>query len=368
MIKSNKKTPLHDVHVNLGARIVDFHNFLMPLQYDSIINEHQNVRNNAGIFDISHMGEIIVDGKGATELIQKIMANDVSNLPTNKATYTPICNNDGGIIDDIIVYKYNAEKYMLVVNCANIKKDNDWITKLKTNDTNINNLSDQISLLAIQGPNSEHIIEQVFGEECVSLRRFQFTETTKNEMKLTISRTGYTGEDGFEIFLDQLHCEHLWNMLLEKGKDMELKPAGLGARDTLRLEAGFLLYGNDIDESVTPLEANIGWTVKFNKVNFIGKDSLLKQREHGLKKKLIAFKMLDKAIPRLNNEISYHDDIIGRVTSGTFSPTLGIGIGLGYVPVAFAELDRHIDIKIRSTSHPAVIVNTPFIHKPKKGR
>ncbi len=315
MDNSIKKTLLYDAHKDLGAKIVDYYSFKMPLQYDSIISEHKSVRNNAGLFDISHMGEIIIDGKEATEIVQKIITNDVSNLPDCKALYSPICDEEGGTIDDIIVYKYNPEKYMLVVNCATTKRDFKWINKFKTENTTINNVSDQISLLAVQGPKSEEIIRLVFGEKCASLLRFQFLELTENEMKPTVSRTGYTGEDGFEIFVDNSHCVELWNILLEKGKDMGLKPAGIGARDTLRLEAGFLLYGNDIDDFTTPMEAGIGWTVKLDKPDFIGKDALIRANRYGLKRKLIAFKMLDKGIPRTTNDIIYHNIVIGKVTS-----------------------------------------------------
>ncbi|KHE91643.1 MAG: glycine cleavage system aminomethyltransferase GcvT [Candidatus Scalindua rubra] len=361
-----KKTPLYDVHTALGAKIVDYYSFKMPLQYDSIISEHKSVRNDAGLFDISHMGEIVIDGKGATELVQKIITNDVSNLPDYKAVYSPICDEEGGTIDDILVYKYNPEKYMLVVNCSTTNRDFKWINKHKTEDTNINNVSDQISLLAIQGPKSEEIMRLVFGEKCASLSRFQFTEITENEMKPTVSRTGYTGEDGFEIFVDNSHCVELWNILLKKGKEMGLKPAGLGARDTLRLEAGYLLFGNEIDDFTTPMEAGIGWTVKFDKPDFIGKDALIRSKRNGSKRALIAFKMLDKGIPRTGSEIVYRDNVIGKVTSGTFSPTLGIGIGLGYVLKHIAEHKSPISIRIRDTDFSAKIVNTPFITKNGK--
>lgn len=366
MDDSIKKTPLYDVHIDLGAKIVDYYNYKMPLQYDSIISEHKSVRNNAGLFDVSHMGEIVIDGKGATELIQKVITNDVSNLPDYKAVYSPICDEEGGTLDDIIVYKYNPEKYMLVVNCANTKRDFKWIDKHKTENTNINDLSDQISLLAVQGPKSEEIIRIIFGDKCASLLRFQFIEVTENEMKPTVSRTGYTGEDGFEIFVGNSHCVELWNILLKKGKETGLKPAGLGARDTLRLEAGYLLFGYEIDDFTTPMEAGIGWTVKFNKPDFIGKDALIRQNKYGLKRKLIAFKMLDKGIPRTDNEIVYHNNVIGKVTSGTFSPTLEIGIGRGYVLNHIAEHKRQINIRIRDTDFPAEIVDTPFFTKDDK--
>jgi aminomethyltransferase len=357
----NQKTPLYDVHVDLRAKIVDYHGFLMPLEYSSIISEHKCVRNSAGLFDISHMGEIVIEGKGATELVQKIITNDISNLPDHKAAYSPICDEEGGILDDIVVFKYDLDKYMLVVNCGNTKKDDKWINKFKTDNVKINNVSDQISLLAVQGPKSEEIIRLVSGDECAGLSRFQFMEITVGEMQLTVSRTGYTGEDGFEIFVDNSHCVDLWNMLLEKGKDMDLKPAGLGARDTLRLEAGYLLYGNDIDEFITPLEAGIGWTVKFNKTDFIGKASLLRLKKYGLKRMFVAFRMHDKGIPRTDNEITHNNNVVGKVTSGTFSPSLEIGIGFGYVLKRFAEHKSLVNIKIRGTDYPAQIVDTPFV-------
>ncbi len=284
----------------------------------------------------------------------------MSNISEYKAVYSPICDEEGGTIDDIIVYKYNPDKYMLVVNCATTKRDIKWINKFKTENVNINNVTDQLSLLAVQGPKSEEIIRLVFDEKCASLSRFQFSEVTENEMKPTVSRTGYTGEDGFEIFVDNSHCVELWNILLEKGKDMGMKPAGLGARDTLRLEAGYLLYGNEIDDFTTPFEAGIGWTVKFDKPDFIGKESLLRAIKSGSKRQLIAFKMLDKGIPRTDNDIVYNSNVIGKVTSGTFSPTLEIGIGLGYVLKHIAEHKKHINIKIRERDFPAKIVQTPF--------
>ena len=358
-----KKTPLYNEHVDLGAKIVDYYSFKMPLQYDSIISEHKSVRNDAGLFDISHMGEIVIDGKGATEFVQKIITNDVSNLSDYNAVYSPICDEEGGTIDDIIVYKYNPEKYMFVVNCGTTKRDLKWIDKHKTEDTNVNNVSDQVSLLAVQGPKSAEIIRLVFGEKCASLSRFQFTELSENEMKPTVSRTGYTGEDGFEIFVDNSHCLELWNILLKKGKEMGLKPAGLGARDTLRLEAGYILFGNEIDDFTTPMEAGIGWTVKFDKPDYIGKDALMRSIKSGSKRKLIAFKMVDKGIPRTDNDIVYRDNIIGKVTSGTFSPTLEIGIGNGYVLTHIAENKRQISIRIRETDFPAKILNTPFLTK-----
>ncbi len=364
--KNSKKTPLYEVHLELGAKMEDFHNFLMPIQYDSILSEHRCVRNNAGIFDVSHMGEFVIEGKGATELVQNIITNDVNNLPDFKAVYSPVCDEDGGALDDVIVYRYNHEKYLLAVNCANIKSFNKWVTRFKTDDIDINNLSDQMSLLAIQGPKSEEIIRCVAGDESAALKYFQFTEITVNKMELTVSRTGYTGEDGFEIFVNNSQCVDLWKTLLEQGKGAGLKPAGLGARNTLRLEAGYLLYGYDIDEFVSPLEAGIDWTVKFDKTDFTGRDSLLRLKKYGLKRKLIAFKMRDKGIPGIDNDIVYQKNVVGKVTSGSFSPTLEIGIGLGYVLTHIEENRRNISIKIRGIDFPARIVSLPFVARQMK--
>ncbi len=366
MSDSRRKTPLYDEHVNLGAKIVDYHGFLMPLEYNGIISEHKCVRSNAGLFDISHMGEIVVEGKGATELVQKIITNDISNLTDYKSAYSPICDEEGGIIDDILVFKYNVDRFMLVVNCVNTKKVNKWINKFNSDNVSINDVTDKMSLLAVQGPKSEEIIRMVSGDECAALSRFQFLEITAGEMQLTVSRTGYTGEDGFEIFVGNSYCLELWNMILEKGKEMDMKPTGLGARDTLRLEAGYLLYGNDIDEFITPLEAGIGWTVKFDKTDFIGKDSLLRLKKYGLKRMFVAFKMHDKGIPRRGNEITHNNNVVGKVTSGTFSPSLEIGIGLGYVLKRYAEQKSQINIRIRGKEYPAQIVDTQFIALDKE--
>lgn len=367
LVEYIKKTPLYDVHDDLCAKIIEFYGYLMPLQYDSIINEHQNVRKNAGVFDISHMGVFFVEGKDATKLVQQVITNDVGNIPNSDVIYTPICNYKGGIVDDILVYKYNSEKYMLVVNCSNIDKDFHWINRFKTDDTVIKDSSDEIAILAVQGPKSKRIIRDVFGEECSSLLYFQFMEIVKNEIHYTVSRTGYTGEVGFEIFVDGPNCVGLWNELLEKGQDKDLKPVGLGARNTLRLEAGYLLYGNDIDGTISPLEANIGWAVKFKKGDFIGRDELLKQSKEGINKKLIGFKMIDKGIPREECKITHHKFNIGDVTSGTFSPNLNRGIGLGYVNKSYSGPNRRIDINIRGINYPAITVTTPFVSKLKKG-
>ncbi len=364
--KNNKKTPLYDVHVDLGAKIEEFHSYLMPMQYDSILSEHKCVRSNAGVFDVSHMGEFVIEGKDATESVQKIITNDVSDLPDNKSLYSPICDEEGGILDDVIVYRYNPEKYMLVVNCVNIKRLGKWLNSSKTGDTDISNLSEQLSLLSVQGPRAEEIIRCATGDAPAALKRFQFIETAANNMELTISRTGYTGEDGFEIFVDNSHSVDLWKLLLESGKEAGLKPAGLGARNTLRLEAGYLLYGYEIDDFVSPLEAGLGWAVKFDKTDFTGRTPLLRLKKYGLKRQLVAFKMIDKGIPGTDDDITYQNNVTGKVTSGSFSPTLGIGIGLGFVLNHIAENKRDINIKIRGKEYPAHIVSAPFVTRQTK--
>ncbi|HHT9126789.1 MAG TPA: glycine cleavage system aminomethyltransferase GcvT [Candidatus Brocadiia bacterium] len=407
-----KKTPLYDAHVRLGARMVDFHGFLMPLQYTGIIEEHISVRNAAGIFDLSHMGNIEVRGKDALDYLQKLVTNDVGRLSDDGAIYTPICNERGGIIDDAVVYCLDKERFFLVVNCANTQKDLDWMTKRAEQGVKINNKSNETALIAIQGPQSESILKEItttpqsppsqggdkgevkhsITDGIAQLKRFKIGEFKINNTSVLISRTGYTGEDGFEIFLHPERAEKIWNLLLAVGQKYSLKPVGLGARDTLRLEAGFLLYSNDIDETTTPLEAGIGWTVKFDKGDFIGKEALLAQKiplhpplskggKGGLRK-LIGFEMIDRGIPRQGNPIITLNsklptlNYIGKVTSGTYSPSTKKNIGLGYVEVDYSKIGTSIGVKIRDNVYKAVVVKIPFyrpplnplLHKEGKGR
>ncbi len=368
-----KKTPLYDAHVRLGARMVDFHGFLMPLQYTGIIEEHICVRNSAGIFDLSHMGVIEVSGKDALDYLQKLVTNDVGRLVDGEALYTPICNEHGGIIDDVIVYRLAKERFFLVVNCANAQKDLDWMTKYAEQGVKINNKSDETALIAIQGPLSESILSKIATDDITQLRRFNIKGFKINEASALISRTGYTGEDGFEIFIHPEHAEKIWDLLLTTGQKYGLKPVGLGARDTLRLEACLLLYGNDIDETTSPLEAGIGWTVKFDKGDFISREVLLTKKINGIKRKLIGFEMIDRGIPRTGcpivNTITQHHgqtslsvppDSIGKVTSGTYSPSTKKNIGLGYVEVNYSAIGTPIGIRIRDNVYKAAVVKTPF--------
>ncbi len=357
-----KKTPLYEAHVKLNAKIVSFHDYLMPLQYDSIINEHLCVRKNAGLFDISHMGRLVVTGEKALSFIQYVITNDASRLSDNQVLYTPICNEQGGIIDDILVYRRKQHHFILVVNCANLEKDLLWFQKQAVNyhPLEIIDLTESISLIALQGPSACQMLENTLDFKFNKLKRFYFDDFLWNGNKLTISRTGYTGEDGFEIFVDANQALSLWNLLLDKNKPGGLKPVGLGSRDTLRLEACLLLYGNDMDETITPLETTIDWTVKFDKGNFAGRECLLKQREKGVDKKMVGFEMTERGIPRYGYPVLKGDEVIGKVTSGSFSPSTNKNIGLCLIKIQYANIGEELQILIRDNRYRAHIVNTPF--------
>ena len=357
-----KKTPLYDTHLTCNAKMVSFHGYEMPLQYDSIINEHHCVRKNAGLFDISHMGRFEVSGDGAFPFVQQIITNDAGQLADKQVLYTPICNEQGGIIDDILVYKWHEKHFMLVVNCSNAEKDLSWLQKQAANyqPLEIRDLTDRVSLIALQGPQSTHMLEVALKTEFDSIKRFSFDDYVWDGTRITISRTGYTGEDGFEIFVDSERVVKLWNLLIEKNKQDGLRPIGLGARDTLRLEACLLLYGNDMDETITPLETTIGWTVKFNKSNFIGKESLLNQKTRGIDRKLVGFEMIDRGIPRHGYPVFKGNEMIGKVTSGSFSPSTKKNIGLCLIQSQYAKTGEEFQIQIRDNMYNARIVKTPF--------
>lgn len=357
-----KKTPLYDTHLRLGAKMVSFYDYLMPLQYDSIINEHHCVRENAGLFDISHMGRFEVLGDNAFPFIQQIITNDAGELTNRQVQYTPICNEQGGILDDILVYKWHKEHFMVVVNCANKEKDLLWFQKqiVMYQPLEIKDLTDSVSLLALQGPLSGRMLESTFSGKFDYLKRFYFHDLTWNGVRIIISRTGYTGEDGFEIFVDAKHVAELWNRLLDKNKEDGLRPAGLGSRDTLRLEAGLLLYGNDMDETITPLETTIDWTVKFDKGDFIGKEAMLREKAKGIDRKLVGFEMIDRGIPRHGYPVFRGNEIIGKVTSGSFSPATNKNIGLCLIKSHYAMVGEKLQIQIRDNTYHAHIVKTPF--------
>jgi aminomethyltransferase len=363
-----KKTPLYDTHLKLKAAMVPFHDYLMPLQYDTIINEHHCVRKNAGLFDVSHMGRIEVLGDKAFPFIQQVITNNAGRLTDKQALYTPICNEQGGIIDDILVYKWHEKHFSIVVNCGNTEKDLGWLQKhsIKYQPLEIKDVTNAVSLIALQGPLSSHILETTLNCKLDSLRRFYFNNFTWSGTQLTISRTGYTGEDGFEIFVDAQQVVELWGLLLEKYKQDGLKPIGLGARDTLRLEACLLLYGNDIDETITPLETTIGWTVKFDKDSFIGKEPLLRQKVRGVERKMVGFEMIDRGIPRHGYSVGKGNDIIGKVTSGSFSPSTNKNVGLCLVKTQYAKVGEEFQVQIRNKLYNARVVKTPFYSKVKK--
>ena len=351
-----KKTPLYDLHVNYGAKLVDFAGFLMPIQYEGVSVEHNCVKNNVGVFDVSHMGEFLIYGKKSESFLQSVLSNDISILRPGQAQYNCIPNDNGGIVDDLILYKLDINKYMLVVNASNIEKNIDFLSSKNKNMVNIDNLSDIYSLISVQGPNSLNVLEKVFELELVNLKYYCFL----NYRDIIISNTGYTGCGGYEIYCKNEDAVSLWNKIFEAGSEFNIKPIGLAARDTLRLEMGFCLYGNELNDETSPIEAGLSWITKTNKI-FTSSSLFKRQKDVGVNKKLIGFEMLEKAIPRNGYTIySFDKRKIGIVTSGTMSPSLKKGIGLGYVKSSFSNLNDKIFIEIRGNMKQALIVKTPF--------
>lgn len=364
-----KKTPLFAAHVELGARMTPFAGYKMPVQYAGIIEEHMTVRRIAGMFDVSHMGEIFVRGPHATEFAQRLVTNDVETLYDGRALYTVMCMDDGGIVDDLIVYRLAEEEYLFVVNAANREKDLNWMIQNNAAKAEIDDVSDDVALIAVQGPRSISIVEQALGEAFDDLRFYHFRKTLAGPLAecavSIVSRTGYTGELGVEIYCDAGAAVSVWEAVMAAGKNEGLQPAGLGARDTLRIEAGYCLYGNDITEETNPLEAGLGWLTKLEKDDFIGKAALESVRERGLERMLVAFVLQERGIPRSGYPILASDGAeIGTVTSGTQSPVLRQGIGLGYVTndPAFTEPGSELLIYLRGRTVQAV-VRKPPLHK-----
>ncbi len=356
------KTPLCDRHVSLGAKMVEFAGFVMPVQYSGIIDEHVTVRENVGIFDLSHMGEFYVSGKGAPEALNKLVANNVEKLKIGKALYTPICTPQGGIVDDILVYRDEDETFMLVVNASNIEKDYSWVESHLPKSLTVEDRSLQTALVAVQGPQSEAIMAEALSEDLSELHYYEFEFSVIDDVPVRVSRTGYTGEDGFEVYVDAARAGEVWDALFDPAAGIGGVPVGLGARDTLRLEMKYCLYGNDIDEGTTPLEADIGWTVKFDKGDFTGKDALAKQKKNGVDRKLAGFVMVDPGIPRHDYAVINVDDkSIGRVTSGSYSPSLRENIGLGYLDLPYDDVGTEILVDIRKKPRLARVVDTPFL-------
>ncbi len=361
-----KNTVLINKHKALGAKLVDFAGYQMPIEYSGVSDEHITVREKVGIFDVSHMGEFWVKGPNAFDLVQKVSANNAAKLKPGKAQYTCLPNGQGGLVDDFLVYKFDDEKYMLVVNAANIEKDWNWINEQNTMGAEMENVSDEMSLLAVQGPKAQATLEKITDENLGEMKPFRFkVGKIGGADDVIISSTGYTGEHGFELYLNNKDAEKVWDAVLEAGEEFGIKPVGLGARDTLRLEAGLCLYGNDIDDTTSPIEANLGWVVKFTEdKDFIDKDYLWKQKQEGVSKKLVGFVMKERGIPRQHYKIvDKENNEIGEVTSGTMSPMMKKGIGMGYVKPEFEQPGTEIFIKIRKKTLKAEVVKLPIYKK-----
>lgn len=360
-----KKTKFYPIHEKTGAKLVDFAGYRMPLQYSSIIAEHKAVRENVGVFDVSHMGEIFIEGEEALNLVQHITINDASRLFPGRVQYSAMCYHDGGIVDDLLVYMLSENSFMLVVNASNIQKDFEWIKNNNKFNAVVSDQSDEYSLLAVQGPYSLDTLKNIFEDDISVIEYYHFMKTSVSGIDILISRTGYTGEPGYEIYFkgDEKDAEKIWNRIFEEGRKFNIKPVGLGARDTLRLEMGFCLYGNDIDKTTNPLEAGLGWITKINKGDFIGRETLLKIKETGITRKLCALISEEKFFPRHGYDINLNGKKIGFVTSGTLSPVLDKPIALGYVNIENSAEGNKVNIQVRNKEFPCSIVKLPFVKK-----
>ena len=356
-----RNTALTQKHIDLGAKMVPFAGYNMPVQYEGVNAEHETVRNAVGVFDVSHMGEFVLRGPNALALIQKFASNDASVLFDGKAQYSCMPNGNGGIVDDLIIYRVNAEEYFIVVNASNIEKDWNWISSLNDLGVEMENLSDQYSLLAIQGPKAAEAMQSLTDIDLSNMTYYTFQHGTFAGIEnMMISATGYTGSGGFEVYVKNEDANQVWDAVFAAGADFGIKPIGLAARDTLRLEMGFCLYGNDIDDTTSPLEAGLGWITKFTK-DFTDSEFLAKQKEAGVTRKLVAFEMIDRGIPRHDYPIlDAAGAVIGKVTSGTMSPSMKLGIGLGYVTMDNSKLDSEIFVEIRDKGVKAKVVKLPF--------
>ena len=364
-IEPLKRTPLCEIHRRLGARMVAFGGWEMPVQYAGILEEHRAVREQAGLFDVSHMGEIEITGPGALEAVQRLTPNDASRLSVGEVQYSALTTPEETFVDDITVYKFTNDRYWLTVNAANIEKDFAWIREHVIAGAEARNVSDDMALLALQGPRAQEILEKLTSVELGTLRYFRFVEGQVIDIDCCISRTGYTGEDGFELYIPPQYAATLWNALLDAGALAGLQPCGLGARDTLRLEAKMALYGQDIDDRHTVLEADLGWIVKLEKREFIGHEALARQKMNGISRKLVGFEMCGRGIARPHYAIAKDGQPIGEVTSGGPAPSLGKNIGLGYVAVQYAAIGTEFDIVIRGQNVAARVVRTPFYKRAR---
>ncbi|HEX2981991.1 MAG TPA: glycine cleavage system aminomethyltransferase GcvT [Ignavibacteriales bacterium] len=359
-----QRTKFYELHKKLGAKVIPFAGFEMPVQYSSIIEEHKTVRSAAGVFDVSHMGEVFIKGDKALDFVQYITVNDASKLTVGRVQYSAMCYEDGGIVDDLLVYKLSDKEFMLVVNSSNKDKDVKWMKDNNKFGVDIDDQSEAYSLLAVQGPNSRDIVQKICDKK-IELEYYHFFTAKCAGVEMILSRTGYTGELGYELYFkgDEKTAENVWNKLFEAGKEYGLQPIGLGARDTLRLEMGFCLYGNDIDQTTNPLEAGLGWITKLNKGNFIGKESLLEVKAKGLKRKLMPITSDEKVFPRHGVEITCGGKKAGHVTSGTVSPTLEKPIAMGYVDIEYCNEGKEINFSVRGKESPARFTALPFIKK-----
>ncbi|KMT20930.1 glycine cleavage system aminomethyltransferase GcvT [Clostridium cylindrosporum] len=363
-----KKTPLFDAHQKVGGKIVEFAGWEMPIQYEGLVEEHTAVRTQAGIFDVSHMGEVDITGPDAQKFVDYLVTNDIAGLENTQIAYNLMCNENGGIVDDLLVYKYDENHMYLVINAANIDKDVKWIEeKAKGFDVKVENVSPEVAEIAIQGPEAQAILQKVSDVDLSTIKFFYFNDSVNVAgVKCLVSRTGYTGEDGFEVYTTNDAIEKVWNALLEAGADV-LKPAGLGARDTLRFEAALPLYGNEMSDTISPLEAGLGFFVKLGKASdFIGKSVLVKQKEEGLKRKTIGFEMKERGIPRHGYDVVKDGKVIGAVATGYFSPTLQKTIGTALVEAEYAELGTEIEIQIRNKTAKAEVISKRFYTKKTK--
>lgn len=354
-----KRTPLYEAHLAAGAKMVEFGGWLMPVQYDGIIKEHQTVRTAAGLFDVSHMGEIEISGPGAENFVQKLVTNDITRLQPGKALYSPMCNPQGGTIDDLLVYQVEKDQYLLVVNASNTEKDYDWMLSVADSGVQIVNVSDVTCQLALQGPKALNVLQKLTSVQLADIQYFTFVYGAVEGVQCLISRTGYTGEDGFELYFPAEHGETLWQAILAAGQVEGVKPVGLGARDTLRFEACLALYGHELTHHISPLQAGLGWTVKFN-TDFIGKEALLKEKEAGLTHKLVGVEMLERGIPRQGYVLSKDGQEVGWITSGTFAPTLEKNLGLAYLQTQYGEPGTIVNVLVRNKPVKAQVVPKPF--------
>jgi aminomethyltransferase len=363
-----KKTRLNSSHKKLGAKMIEFFGWEMPLEFSGVIDEHLAVRQKAGLFDVSHMGEIVISGRQALDFVQYLTPNDAARLTPEKAQYSCLTTPQGTFVDDLLVYCLNPEKYLLVVNCSNSDKDCEWILSHKEGfEVEVENKSDDYTQLALQGPRALEVLEALIDVNLEEMNSFGSSWGKIEGEEVLVSRTGYTGEDGFEIYTLSSRPEKIWDAILERGKAFAVVPVGLGARDTLRLEARLMLYGNDIDETTTVLEAGLGWLVKYKKGEFLGRDALLKQKEEGIKRRLVGFELVERGIARQHYPVFVEGKKVSEVCSGTFSPYLKKSIGLAYLPLEYKEIGTELEIEIREKKVKAQVVPTPFYKRAEKG-